>query len=83
MTMTMTNWTCPDAEINMIKYVIKELSNDKYIVRYCYDEFTNDITHATMYDSIEEAQERINVYKEDLYCGYKYEIHEIEIKDKG
>ena len=39
----------------MIKYVIKELSNDKYMVKYCYDELTNDITHATMYDSIEEA----------------------------
>jgi len=67
----------------MIKYVIKELLNNQYIIQKCYAEFVDDITDTIFFNTIEDAKRQISIYKKELYSDYRYEIHEIEIKDKG
>lgn len=68
----------------MIKYAIKEIAyNNQWIVKHCYTEFTDDITHATLFDTIKDVQAYVDICKQELVSEYKYEIHTIEIQDIG
>lgn len=62
------------------RYAIKELTHKEWLVKYCYTEFTSDISHATMFKTFKEAKEFVKMCRQELSQDYKYNIYTVRIE---